>query len=318
MRRDFLKNIVRIGALGLPSAELFMPALAANLILGQQAAAAGGIDDEVSSELGGPTESGPFELPTGVRLERDLAYGSDPLQRLDVYHPAVANGAPLIFMVHGGGWSRGNKALWRVVKNKVAHWVGRGYILVSTNYRMMPEADPVTQADDIAKALAFVQSRLRSWGGDPARIIIMGHSSGAHLVALLTADPSIAGHHGAAPWCATVSLDSAAMNVEQLMRRRHLGLYDQVFKSDPAYWREASPTLRLSGKPVAPMLAVCSTRRLDSCPQARAFAAKAAQFGGRVEVLPVDLSHPEINAYLGAQGAYTNGVDGFLKSLGLQ
>jgi len=317
MRRDFLKSIVGIAALGLPSAELFLAAPVANLILGDEAAAADGIDDAESPELDGLTESGPFELPAGARLERDLAYGSDPLYRLDVYHPASANDAPLIFMVHGGGWARGNKALWRVVKNKVKHWVGKGYIFVSTNYRMMPVADPVTQADDVAKALAFVQSQLKSWGGDPARVVIMGHSSGAHLVALLTADPSITARHGATPWLATVSLDSAAMNVEQVMSRRHLGLYDQAFKSNPAYWREASPTLRLAGKTVAPLLAVCSTRRLDSCPQARAFAAKAAQFGGRVEVLPVDLSHPEINAYLGAQVAYTDGVDAFLKSVGL-
>jgi acetyl esterase/lipase len=220
-------------------------------------------------------------------------------------------------MVHGGGWTRGNKGLWRVVKNKVGYWVGKGYILVSTNYRMVPSADPVTQATDVAKALAFVQAHLKSWGGDPARIVLIGHSSGAHLVALLTSDPAIAARAGAAPWLATISLDSAAMNVEQIMRRRHLGLYDQVFKNDPSYWREASPTLRLAGKPVAPMLAVCSSQRMDSCPQAQAFAARAKQFGGRVEVLPVDLSHPQINAYLGTTGAYTNAVDAFLKSLGL-
>jgi arylformamidase len=309
MRRVFLKSIVGFASLGTAALANLMPA-------NRTAAAAGLAGDVASSEFNEPTESGPFELPAGARLERDLPYGNDPLQRLDVYHPAAATGAPLIFMVHGGGWTRGNKALWRVVKNKVNHWVGTGYIFVSTNYRMAPAADPVAQADDVAKALAFAQSRLKSWGGDPSRVIVMGHSSGAHLVALLTADPSIAARQGAAPWLASVLLDSAAMNVEQLMSRRHLGLYDQVFKNDPKYWRLASPTLRLEGKPVAPMLAVCSTRRLDSCPQARAFAAKAARFGGRVEVLPVDFSHPEINAYLGTQGAYTEGVDAFLKSLG--
>jgi acetyl esterase/lipase len=278
---------------------------------------AAGFDDESGPELDSAADSGPFALPAGARVEKDVAYGSDPLQRLDVYFPANAANAPVIFMVHGGGWTRGNKGLWRVVKNKVGHWVGKGYILVSTNYRMVPSADPVAQAGDVAKALAFVQAHLKSWGGDPARIVVMGHSSGAHLVALLTADPAIAAHAGAAPWLATVSLDSAAMNVDQLMRRRHLGLYDQVFKNDPTYWREASPTLRLTGKPVAPLLAVCSSQRMDSCPQAQAFAARARQFGGRVEVLPVDLSHPQINAYLGTPGAYTSGVDAFLKSLGL-
>jgi arylformamidase len=308
MRRDFLQGLV----------GLALAAPLANMITESPVAMAAGLeDDEANPELGGAADSGPFALPVGARLQRDLAYGTDALQRLDVYHPAAAANAPVIFMVHGGGWSRGNKALWRAVKNKVTHWVGKGYLLVSTNYRMMPAADPLTQADDVAKALVFVQSHLRSWGGDPSRMVLMGHSSGAHLVALLTADPSISAQQGAAPWLATVSLDSAAMNVDALMRRHHLGLYDQVFKNDPTYWRQASPTLRLAGKPLAPLLAVCSTRRLDSCPQARAFAAKANQLGGHVDVLPVDLSHPEINAYLGSQGAYTDSVDAFLKSVGL-
>ena len=307
MRRDFLRHFAALAVAGsFPVVEF---------LSGREAAFAAAVDDE--ADLNDSTESGPFPLPAGARLERDLAYGGDPLQRMDVYHPAQAANAPVIFMVHGGGWMRGNKAMWRVVRNKVGHWVGKGYLLVSTNYRMAPAADPVTQADDVAKALAFVQSHLRSWGGDASRVIVMGHSSGAHLVALLTADPSIAARQGATPWLGTVSLDSAAMNVAQLMTRHHLGLYDQVFKADAAYWRQASPTLRLTGKPAAPMLAVCSSRRLDSCPQARAFAARAAQFGGRVDVLPVDLTHPEINAYLGAAGSYTDGVDSFLRSLGL-
>jgi acetyl esterase/lipase len=276
-----------------------------------------GFDDESVQDMDGPAESGPFPLPPGARLEKDLAYGADPLQRLDVYVPAHAVDAPVIVMVHGGGWSRGNKGLWRVVRNKVDHWVGKGYILVSTNYRMVPAADPLTQADDVARALAFVQAHLKTWGGDPARVIIMGHSSGAHLVALLTADPAIAAHAGACAWLGTVCLDSAAMNIEQLMRRRHMALYDQVFKNDPSYWREASPTLRLAGKPAASLLAVCSAQRLDSCPQAQAFAARAKQLGGRAEVLPVQLSHPQINAYLGTAGPYTSAVDAFFQSLGL-
>jgi arylformamidase len=305
MRREFLRF----------AAALAVVAATATVesVTGGRFAEAAELDDE----LDGAAELGPFPLPAGARVERDIAYGTDLQQRLDVYHPAKADNAPVIFMVHGGGWRRGDKALWRVVKNKVNHWVGRGYLLVSTNYRMAPAADPVTQARDVAKALAFVQAHLSAWGGDPTRVVLMGHSSGAHLVALLTANPAISTGAKASPWRATVSLDSAAMNVVNLMGRQHLPLYDQVFKNDPAYWREASPTLQLTGKPVAPMLAVCSSRRLDSCPQAKGFAARATQLGGRVEVLPVDLTHPEINGYLGTPGAYTDGVDTFLRSVGL-
>lgn len=305
MRRKFLKK------LGL----VLLAAPAAALMVDAAAMAAG--DEGLDTEVEGRAQSGPFPLPAGARLERDLPYGRDPRQTLDVYLPANAHSAPVIFMVHGGGWTRGNKELWRVVKNKVGHWVSKGYIFVSINYRMSPQADPVTQADDVATALAFVQTHLPSWGGDAHRLVVMGHSSGAHLVSLLSSDHSIVSRHGVEPWIATVSLDSAAMNVDQLMRRRHLALYDAVFKSDASYWKAASPTLRLAGKPVAPMLLVCSSRRLDSCPQARAFASRAAQFGGRAQVLPVDLSHPEINALLGTPGSYTADVDAFLGSLGL-
>jgi arylformamidase len=279
---------------------------------------AGGLDDEESSpELNDLRESGPFALPAGATVTRDIAYGDDPLQRLDVYHPAHAELAPVILMAHGGGWVRGNKRLWRVVKNKVTHWVGKGCLFVSTNYRLVPAVDPLTQADDLARALAFVQSQLRSWGGDPARVILMGHSTGGHLAALLTVDATISKRQGAAPWLASIALDSGAMNIEQIMRENHYGLYDVAFGSDPAFWRQASPTLRMKGKPMAPMLVVCSMRRDDSYPQGQAFAAKANSYGGRVEVLKENLTHAEVNDFLGAPGAYTAAVEAFLNSVGV-
>lgn len=279
---------------------------------------AGGLEDEESSpELNDIRESGPFALPPGATVTRDLAYGNDPLQRLDVYHPANANLAPVIIMAHGGGWVRGNKRLWRVVKNKVTHWVGKGYLFVSTNYRLVPAVDPLAQADDLAQALAFVQSKLRSWGGDPGRVVLMGHSTGGHLAALLTVDAAISERQGAARWAASIALDSGAMNIEQIMHENHYRLYDVAFGSDPVFWRQASPTLRMKAKPIAPMLVVCSMRREDSYPQGQAFAAKANSYGGRVEVLKENLTHAEVNDLLGVPGPYTAAVEAFLKSVGL-
>jgi acetyl esterase/lipase len=309
LRRDFLKK-----ATGLA----FMAAPVLDLIRMRQAAAAEGLDDEESGNgLNGPMEAGPFEIPSGARVERELPYGDSPRQRLDVYLPDGATKAPLIFMVHGGGWSKGDKRQWRVVKNKATHWLGKGYIFVSANYQMLPFADPLTQAEDIARALAFVQSRLDSWGGDSSRVIVMGHSAGAHLVSLLTVSTDLAARHGVRPWLATISLDSAAMDVEQIMQGRHFRLYDDAFKNDPSYWRRASPMEQLKGKPMAPILVVCSSRRGDSCPQGHAFAAKASRFGGHVDVLPVDLSHAEVNDFLGAKNSYTDSVDAFLEKQGL-
>jgi acetyl esterase/lipase len=259
----------------------------------------------------------PVSLPAGALVDRDLAYGSDPAQKMDVYRPANAQNAPVIFMVHGGGWRRGDKEAAGVVNNKVEHWLPKGYIVVSVGYRLVPQVTPMGEAQDIAQALAFAQGKARSWGGDPSRFVLMGHSAGAHLVSLLTSAPSIATNAGAGPWLGTVVLDSAAYNVVDIMQKRHFGLYDEAFGSDQQLWRDASPILRLTKAPV-PMLLVCSSQRADSCAQAQAYADKAKSLGGRVSVYPIDMRHGEINAQLGAPGQdLTAQVDNFLHSLNL-
>lgn len=260
--------------------------------------------------------AGAISLPAGTLVERNIAYGPDPLQRLDVYRPPHTEHAPVIFMVHGGGWWRGDKGATGVVQNKVSFWIPKGYVFISVNYRLVPKVTPLGEADDVARALAFAQRHARSWGADPSRFVLMGHSAGAHLVSLLTAAPDIAKRQGAKPWLGTVSLDSAAYNVVEIMEQPHFGLYDRAFGTDRKLWRVASPTLRLQG-PVVPMMLVCSSRRAVSCEQARAFASKAETLGGRVTVLPMDMRHGAINAELGVPGRYTDSVESFLRSLGL-
>lgn len=254
----------------------------------------------------------------GIRVQRDVAYGNDERQRFDVYQPKVAPRvpAPVIFMVHGGGWANGDKDNGSVALNKALRWVPQGVVLVSANYRMLPDTPPLAQADDVARALAQAQQLASGWQADPARFVLMGHSAGAHLVALIDAAPEIAAQHGARPWIGTVALDSAAFNVETVMRGPHLKLYDRAFGDDPATWRAASPTLRLE-QSGAPLLAVCSTRRDDACPQARGFAAKGRDQGKRVEVMGVDMSHRQINHELGQDNGYTADVERFLRSVGL-
>jgi arylformamidase len=259
-------------------------------------------------------------VPEGVRRIADLPYGQDERQRMDVYLPAPATGstakAPVIVMVHGGAWMVGNKAMPKVVENKVDYWVKqKGYVFVSVGYRLMPQADPLLQARDVATALAKAQGLAASWGGDPAKFILMGHSAGAHLVALLAASPALAREAGAHPWLGTVALDSAALDLERIMRARHMRFYDKVFGADPAYWRSVSPSAVLAPD-ATPMLLVCSTQRGDGpCPQAQDFAAKAMAKGVRASVLPQDLTHEQVNATLGLPGAYTEAVDGFMASL---
>ncbi|MDQ7999952.1 MAG: alpha/beta hydrolase [Pseudomonadota bacterium] len=258
-------------------------------------------------ELGTPV------VPAGVVRDAGLPYGPDPAQRIDVYRPAQARQAPVLVMVHGGGWMYGDKAAASVVDAKIDHWVReRGFVLVSVGYRLVPQVTVLQQAEDIARALARVQAQAATWGADPRQVVLMGHSAGAHLVALLSAAPDLVGSQGARSWRATIALDSAALDTVALMQRRHLPLYDRAFGPDPALWTQVSPTARLSpGGP--PMLLVCSApRRDDACGQSQRFAQAVGAVGGNAEVLPLQLDHGQINAQLGAPGDYTAAVDRFI------
>lgn len=253
----------------------------------------------------------------GVLRDSDLAYGPDPAHRLDLYRPGLVQDAPVLFLVHGGGWARGDKAAADVIGQKVAHWTARGYAVVSVNYRLLPQAHPLEQADDVARALAYVQKAASDWGADPAACLLMGHSSGAHLVTLLAADPAIGARAGALPWRGVIALDSAAFDLVALMEGPHMPLHDHAWGRDEAVWRAGSPMHRLQGPPGSPMLLVCSAHRPRVCRQAERFSALARSFGGEVRVIAVDLSHREINADLGVDGPYTAAVDDFVRTVGL-
>lgn len=316
LRHLFTVTALAVATLGTASAQAQAPAQNGGrlraLIAQRQAAAA------------------PAALPAGVQRIADVPYGADPAQRMDVYVPTSPTGAgatslvasavrsPVIFMVHGGGWRYGDKAMGRVVQEKVSRWVPKGFILISINYRMLPDTPVAVQERDVQAALMAAQQRAGTWGGDPSRFILMGHSAGAHLVALLNARAPQALREGAWPWLGTVSLDSAVMNVPAYMRAPHLPLYDDAFGSDPAYWVALSPFHQWTvGAP--PVQLVCSTERADQpCSQADALARHVRNQGGRAEVLPQDLNHGEINATLGLESDYTRAVEAFMGSLDLE
>ena len=245
---------------------------------------------------------------------RNLKYGPARRQALDIYLPPRPQNAPVMVVVHGGGWVIGDKGHRGVWQEKQRHWGAKGYILASLNYRMVPQANPLEQARDVARAVAYLQRVLPDHGADPDRMVVMGHSAGGHLVSLLAADRSLLAAQGAQPWRATVSLDSAAYDVEQIMTAPHNRLYDRAFGADPALWRAASPMARLTGQP-GPFLLVCSTQRAKSCRKAEAFSAALSARGSLNAVLPVDLAHNQINTDLGKPGAYTATVDAFLRPL---
>ncbi|TKR30081.1 alpha/beta hydrolase [Luteimonas gilva] len=272
---------------------------------------------EARSAAASGEDAGAQALPAGTRAIRDVAYGPDPRQRFDVYLPPAARRAPAILLVHGGSWNFGDKDHPGLIPNKAGYWLPKGYALISVNYRMLPDTPPREQAQDVARALAAVQDRAAAWGVDRDRIALMGHSAGAHLVAVLAASPEWLREAGAAPPRGAVLLDSAAYDVERLMKGPHPRLYDRAFGADAAAWRAVSPYALLTRRSL-PMLAVCSTRHvMASCAQARAFERKAAGLGVRVETLPQDLSHMQVNRTLGEASAYTEKIAAFLRSLGV-
>jgi acetyl esterase/lipase len=255
-------------------------------------------------------------LPAGTRIERDIAYGRHPKQRYDVYLPAKAKpGAPILLMVHGGGWRIGDKGNPGVAGDKAAYWLAKGFVFVNVNNRLLPDADPLQPARDVTAAVASVQQRAPQWGADPKRLVLMGHSAGAHLVALLGSSPDLLAGTGAVRPRGVVALDSAAMNVPGMMKKPRLpDLYHEAFGADPTFWASASPFHRLARQGL-PMLVVCSSRRPDSCPQGRALAEKGKSLGVPIQVLPEDMSHAEINRDLGMPSAYTRAVSDWIDRL---
>lgn len=252
----------------------------------------------------------------------NLAYGEQALQTLDVFLPKAAvnhDSAPIIVMVHGGGWCVGDKANLGVTQNKVARWAPKGFLFVSVNYPMVSQgSDALAQAHHVARAVAFIQRNAKAWGGDPNRLILIGHSAGAHLVSLVNADAKLRATESARPLLGVISLDAGAIDVVQQMPRVYPSMkqrYREAFGADEAGWIAASPFHQLDGG-AAPWLGVCSTRRQDDpCGQARAYAAKSQSLGVRAVVLPEAKSHGEINKEVGLSGNYTEAIEGFMASL---
>lgn len=252
------------------------------------------------------------------RVLSDLSYGPDADQAVDVYLPDTLSAqSPVLVMVHGGGWIIGDKTNDRVWEEKQAHWGALGYVFASVNYRMLPDAPVAVQASDVASALKFVQDHAAQWGGDPAQLVLMGHSAGAHLAALIAADRALQAKAGLAPWRGTVLLDSAALDVPSLLAPPDPPRYAvRAFGEDPELWIALSPRHRLSA-PSGQFFLICSSQRETSCPEARKFADSVHDTGGAAQVLPVDLSHAEINSTLGSNPITTPAVDSFFHSLSL-
>ena len=121
------------------------------------------------------------KLPDGTTADRDVAYGSHERQKLDVYVPRGDGPFPLVLWVHGGAWEGGSKES----AGPVAHLLGRGYAIASTNYRLSRHALFPAQIHDVKGAVRYLRANAKKYKLDPDRFGVAGGSAGGHLVALL-------------------------------------------------------------------------------------------------------------------------------------
>jgi acetyl esterase/lipase len=121
------------------------------------------------------------------RLVADVAYGSDPRQRLDIYVPNKEPGPyPVVLFFYGGSWNSGARADFRFVGDALA---ARGVLTIIADYRLYPQVRYPEFLEDNAQAAAWTIANVEAQGGDPTRIYLMGHSSGAYNAAMLALDP---------------------------------------------------------------------------------------------------------------------------------
>lgn len=119
----------------------------------------------------------------------DLAYGTSERQRLDVYlpagHDATGRDMPVVVFFYGGSWQNGTREDYRFVGEALA---SRGFMAILPDYRTYPEVTFPAFMDDAAMAVRWARDRAPEFGGDPARLFLMGHSAGAQIAALLATD----------------------------------------------------------------------------------------------------------------------------------
>jgi acetyl esterase/lipase len=288
------------------------------LLIGTVAEAQNGRFRERLAERAQQAEDGAPQVAPG----QTIAYGKDPLQRLDFW-PAqgVSGNAPLIVFVHGGGWQRGSKdnatGRW-----KASHYPGEGYAFASIDYRLVPEATVEQQAADVASAVRALVDRAAELGIDRRRIVLMGHSAGAHLVALAGTDERYLKGAGLsfADIAGVVPIDGAAYDVPAQMRegpRMMEATYRQAFGTDTARQRDLSPTFHADAPNVARFL-LLRVQRPDGIRQSAILAEALRKGGSTAEIgsfpgegLP---GHMEINRRLGDPNyAATATVDAWLK-----
>ena len=235
-----------------------------------------------------------------------FSYGPDPLQVMDFWAPAGAKNAPLVLYVHGGGWKRGSKdtAMGNALPG---HLRDQGYAFASINYRLVPAATVEQQASDVAQALAYLLARADKLNIDRSKVVITGHSAGAHLVALVGTDEQYLRKAGLsfADIDGVMPNDGAAYDVPRQMEqagRLMADTYEQAFGTDPARQKALSPVFHAAA-PNAPRFLLLHVQRKDGVAQAQELGEALKKAGVTVEYGSFPgtglQGHAEINRKLG-------------------
>lgn len=260
-----------------------------------------------------------FKTSADIPYDTNIRFGKH-FKSLDIYAPLSGKNHPVVIWVHGGAWKIGDK---RGVDSKPAAFTQQGYLLVSLNYRLHPQASYDQQAEDIAQAIRWVREHAAEYGGNPDELFLLGHSAGAHLVALVSTNPvylrqqslSLKSIKG------TILLDGAGYDLAEHMATAGptaRKMYSAVFSEDPKTWKAASPiTYVRKNQSIPPFLILHVARRADSGKQSEAFAKKLKQNQIKAEVIAVPgKTHLTINREIGLpEDLPTQKIFEFLKSV---
>ena len=127
-----------------------------------------------------------LEPKGGVEVRRDLVYAPGARHSLDVYRPRRADGrAPVVVFIYGGGWDSGTKAMYGFVGDALAR---HGYVAVIPDYRLYPQVVWPAFLQDNALAVRWAHDHAGQFGGDPSRLVLVGHSAGAYDAVMLAVD----------------------------------------------------------------------------------------------------------------------------------
>lgn len=186
-------------------------------------------------------------------VAKNIAYGKNAHEKLDVYVPDAPGPHPVLIWVHGGGWTDGNKELYAPVAQKILPHnvvvVIPNYTLYDENARRVAPETPIAfqQAQEIAAAFVWARKNISQYGGDPTRIVLGGHSAGAHLTGLVALNPKylVALAHTPEEICGWYGIAGpydidAQLQYEKTVKRRDAKLLFDVF-GGPENFRVGSP-----------------------------------------------------------------------------